>query len=247
MKDLPPLQDGAIDAEPEEILLPKWPFVLADLGLVTTAVALAVVSGGPLTTLQMAMVLLAVFTGMVIFCAPWVIEHISASARARHASHQRDPTTLRYIRSVLNEMQAIEERTGEAQKRADRILTEADDRITRVEADLARLTGVKAVPPAGSEAVSETAEAGVDSQGSLRFESEEELAPALGPTGNPDVVSPGPEPGGGRGPRAARPQAVREPRMLPRALASAAADPGARVVSRYVPPPGDDPPHESAG
>ncbi|HKK18741.1 MAG TPA: hypothetical protein VJ952_08675 [Opitutales bacterium] len=91
------------DDEPQTTLS-KWPFILGDVLLVATALAIAILGGWQLTNWQVGACVAAVALGAALFALPYVVEF---QVRVREEREERDADLRILERHILNAEQEL--------------------------------------------------------------------------------------------------------------------------------------------
>lgn len=115
-----------------ELTLPKWPFILGDLLLVATALAIAILGNWQLTDWQVVACVLAVALGAALFVLPFIVEYLAREQENSSVSASQSALLARHV-------QELESRTA--------VMA---DQITRLGVNQAE--AAKAQPPAAFDA-----------------------------------------------------------------------------------------------
>ena len=214
-----------------ELTLPKWPFILGDLLLVATALAIAILGNWQLTDWQVVACVLAVALGAALFVLPFIVEYHAREQENSSASASQSALLARHV-------QDLESRTA--------VMA---DQITRL--GMTQAEAAKAQPPAAFDAAAlrviedrldrqakqlEAAEQNLEkiraaqttpSPATAKSEPAPEKQPAPAPAATPKV-KPAPKPT-----NEARPRKPAESQLLKRAIHEKQ-DRAAQAVDRII-------------
>lgn len=83
-----------------ELTLPKWPFILGDLLLVATALAIAILGNWQLTDWQVVACVLAVALGAALFVLPYIVEYFACEQENSSVSDQRSAILASHVKEL---------------------------------------------------------------------------------------------------------------------------------------------------
>jgi hypothetical protein len=83
-----------------ELTLPKWPFILGDLLLVATALAIAILGNWQLTNWQVVACVLAVALGAALFVLPYIVEYFAREQENASVSDQRSAILASHVKEL---------------------------------------------------------------------------------------------------------------------------------------------------
>ena len=83
-----------------ELTLPKWPFIMGDLLLLATALAIAILGDWELTDWQVVACVLAVALGAALFVLPFIVEYLAREQENSSASASQSALLARHVRDL---------------------------------------------------------------------------------------------------------------------------------------------------
>jgi hypothetical protein len=160
-----------------ELTLPKWPFILGDLLLVATALAIAILGNWQLTDWQVVACVLAVALGAALFVLPFIVEYLAREQENSSVSDQHNAILASHVKE-------LEARTA--------VMADQITRLSKTQSDTP-----KATAPAFDAAALQVIEDRLDRQAKQLEAAEQNLekmrAAAANPKPAPAKLAPAPE------------------------------------------------------
>jgi molecular chaperone GrpE (heat shock protein) len=105
----------------------KWPFLAADVVLLTTAAFIAVNAAAPLTTGSVAMLGLCVLVGAVVCVAPFVLDYQAGTKLAEYKNFSSSVQQIDNVRNVANQITFATAQWQMVQEQAGKTISAARD------------------------------------------------------------------------------------------------------------------------